>query len=171
MGGGEFSQLCIYAPADPTLRRKFFSCTLKDHLEKYPLEDKSFIGEDFNFVKNPALDRASRCHGGTSGLAEWVEATKALQLNDLFRNFHPKWKNFTFNSAAHRMQTRIDRCYASVTSVPFSKSCRHVPLPTIILDHLAGVEVTIRAINSASTGPSYWKFNTSLMKDLVLTKL
>jgi hypothetical protein len=67
-------------------------------------------------------------------------------------------------SDAHKMQTRLDRFYGSEAAVPFSGSCRHVPVPARISDHISRVEVVLRSINCATKGPSYWKLNTSLMK-------
>jgi hypothetical protein len=62
------------------------------------------------------------------------------------------------------MQSRIDRAYCSEKALPFVGSCKHISIPSIISDHIAGVEFTIRGINCATRGPSSWKLNVSLMK-------
>lgn len=164
--GETFSFLCIYAPADVSQRKSFFSVTLRDHLGKHPLKSKAFIAGDFNFVENPLLDRASKVSGGVGGHEQWQElfTDQQIILHDLFRNFQPDTKSFTFRSAAHGMHTRIDRCYASDSSLSYAGNCRHVPVPSIISDHLAGVEFSVRGINCSSRGPSFWKLNVSLLK-------
>jgi hypothetical protein len=90
--------------------------------------------------------------------------TENLALKDLFRVFNPKAKSFTFKSSAHKMQTRIDRVYSSADGASFANNCRHIPVPSVVSDHISGVEVLLRSINNVSRGPSFWKLNTSLMK-------
>jgi hypothetical protein len=89
----------------------------------------------------------------------------------VLRNFHPKTKSFTFLSAAQRMQTRINRIYSSQSCLPYANDCRHVPVPHNISDHQAGVEMTLRAINTVRRGPSFWKLNTSLYQKPSFRKL
>lgn len=48
--------------------------------------------------------------------------------------------------------------------MPLSNDCKHVPLPSSISDHSAGVFFSVHAIDSAQRGPSYWKLNVSLME-------
>jgi hypothetical protein len=159
-----FSSICVYAPANPTERKKFLSGVLMPYLQAHPPQDKCYIGGDFNFVDNPILDRSSTSQGGTAGSEEWTSITDLLQLKDLFRVFQPSKKSFTFRSCTHHMQTRIDRMYASKEAVPFSDSCTHVPLPRSLSDHQCAVHFTSRAITAATQGPSYWKLNVTLMK-------
>lgn len=113
---------------------------------------------------NPFFDRTSSAQGGTVGSDQWNEATEFLQLTDLFRNFHPRKRLYTLYSVPHKMQCRIDRAYCSKDAVPFTGSCNHISIPSIISDHIAGVEFVIRGINCATRGPSYWRLNVSLMK-------
>jgi exonuclease III len=163
--GESFSLLCIYAPADPIGRKKFFSDTFSKHLKSNPVNDRCFLGGDFNFVENPLMDRvSSNLQGGCIGLDQWYDCTKNLQLKDLFRVFNPKAKSFTFRSSAHKMQIRIDRVYSSADGISFVNKCRHIPVPSVVSDHISGVEVLLRSINNVSRGPSFWKLNTSLMK-------
>jgi exonuclease III len=159
----EFSVICIYAPADSGRRKKFFLETLKSHLERCKVHDKCIIRGNFKFVENPFYDRTSQCQGGTSGLDQWNEATDILQPKDSFRHFHPRKRTYTFNSSEHKMHSRIDRIYSSNEALSFVATCKHVTIPSIISDHIAGVEVSIRDINCATRGPSYWKLNVSLM--------
>lgn len=145
--GEAFSLMSVYAPADPSQRKKFISNVLVPYLQRNPLKEKCFLGGDFNFVENPVIDRTSSNQGGTSGIEEWKEVSDDLKLLDVFRNFHPRQRSYTFRSAAHKMQTRIDRWYTSEVALPFVSSCQHVPLTSVISDHQAGVEVNLRAIN------------------------
>lgn len=161
--GETFTLLCVYAPANHTERKAFFADTLLPYLQTNPPAERFVVGGDFNFVENPSLDRTSLNAGGIAGLTEWAELAESVGLLDAFRKFHPRKKTYTFLSAAHRMQTRIDRVYCSENGLPNVKSCDHVPIPSVISDHLAGVVVTLRAISSATRGPSFWKLNASLI--------
>jgi endonuclease/exonuclease/phosphatase family metal-dependent hydrolase len=102
------------------------------------------IAGDFNFVENPLMDRvSSNLQGGCIGLDQWNDCTENLHLKDLFRVFNPKAKSFTFKSSAHKMQTRIDRVYSSADGVLFAHKCRHVPVPSVVSDHISGIEVLL----------------------------
>jgi hypothetical protein len=37
--------------------------------------------------------------GGIAGITEWSGIAESLDLIDVFKNFHPKMKSFTFLSA------------------------------------------------------------------------
>lgn len=169
--GETFTVLCLYAPANHSERKAFFADTLLPYLQKNPPAEKCLIGGDFNFVENPSLDRTSLNAGGIAGLTEWAELSESFDLIDAFRKFHPKRKTYTFLSAAHKMQTRIDRMYCSQNAPSFLKTCDHIPIPSVISDHQAGVSVTLRAVNSATRGPSFWKLNVSLIRKPGFQKL
>jgi hypothetical protein len=94
-------------------------------------------------------------NGGIAGITKWSEVAETLDLIDVFRNPYPKTKSFTFLSAAHRMQTRINRIYSSQSGLPYANACRHVPVPHNISDHQAGVETTLCAVNAVRRGPSF----------------
>lgn len=162
--GESFTMICLYAPANHSERKSFLADTLLPYLQKNPPADRCLVGGDFNFVENPLLDRTSSNSGGVAGLTEWSELSEAFQLSDAFCKFHPNKKAYSFLSAAHKMQTRIDRVYYSPNALSSLKTCDHIPIPSIISDHQAGVVVTLRAINSATRGPSFWKLNTSLIR-------
>jgi hypothetical protein len=116
-------------------------------------------------MENPLIDRvSSNLQGGCIDADQWNDAIKMLQVKDLFRVINPKVKSFTFKSSAHKMQTRIDRIYSSCDGVSFVNKCKHIPISSIVSDHISGVEVLLRSTNNISRGPSFWKLNTSLMK-------
>jgi exonuclease III len=78
--GETFSFVCIYAPADPSKRKRFLSETLARHLQNHPLQEKRVFAGDFNFVENPQLDRKSSTNARTAGLDEWLDCTESLLL-------------------------------------------------------------------------------------------
>jgi exonuclease III len=88
--GESFFAISIYAPANASERKAFFADHLLPHLQKYPPSERCFIGGDFNFVKNPILDRSSTSSRGVAGLTEWSKISDCFSLTDVFRNFHPK---------------------------------------------------------------------------------
>jgi exonuclease III len=154
--GESFSVICISARADPVRRKRFFSETLSKHIDSHPLNDRCYIGGDFNFVENPLIDRmSSNSQGGCIGADQWNEAVKSLQMKDLFRVFNPKAKSFTFKSSAHKMQTRINRIYNNFDGVSFASKCKHIPVPSVVSDHISGVEVLLGSTNNISRGPSF----------------
>lgn len=161
----EYSSVSIYAPAVPRDRKDFLATELPRLLAQRPLPLRTFIVGDWNFVCDPALDRRStNSAGGQVGKDEFLELSEEHDLSDLFRHYHPAAKAFTFSSSQHNMSTRLDRCYANKSAVPFTGDCKHVSLPSSISDHEAGVSFTVRAINCITRGPGYWKLNTSLLK-------
>ena len=161
----EYSSISVYAPAVPRVRQSFFENDLAQFFSEKPLLGKSFIGGDWNFVSDPSLDRrSSNTSGGQIGCAEFQELSMLHNLSDLYRHYHPRSKSFTFSSLQHNMSTRIDRCYVTKDALAFTSDCKHLPLPSSISDHEAGVAFTVRAINACSRGPSYWKLNASLLK-------
>jgi exonuclease III len=145
-------------------RKAFFADTLFPYLQRNPPAERFMIGGDFNFVVNPTPDRTSQNAGGIVGLTEWAEVSESFELQDAFCKFHPKRKTYTFLSAAHKMQTRIDRIYCSENSLSILKTCEHVCIPNIISDHQAGVVTTLRAIKVVTRGPSLWKLNVSFIR-------
>jgi exonuclease III len=169
--GEAFSLMSLYAPAEPTRRKIFISNVLVPYLQRNPLKEKGFLEGNFNFVENPLIDRTSASQGSTLGCQEWKEVSEDLGLKDAFRNFHPRKRSYTFRSAAHKMQTRIDRWYTSELALPFVSRCQHIPLTLAVSDHQAGVEASLRAVNSAQRGPSFWQLNVSLMKRPDFAKL
>lgn len=83
--GESFSLICIYAPADPTRRKMFFSDTFSKHLQSHPVNDRCFMGGDFNFVENPLIDRVSyNLQGGCIGLDQWNDCTEKLRFEGSF---------------------------------------------------------------------------------------
>lgn len=161
----EYASIAVYAPAAARDRKDFLSDSLPKFLAMRPLPARSFIVGDWNFVCDPALDRrSSNVAGGQIGSEEFQDLYEELELVDLFRQYHPSKRSFTFSSAQHNMSTRLDRCYANKSAVPFTSECRHVALPSSISDHEAGVSFTVRANNNTTRGPGYWKLNTSLLK-------
>jgi hypothetical protein len=76
--GEVFTVICVYTPTNHLDRKVFFAETLLPHLQKHPPSDQCFIGGDFNFVENPALDRTSMTSGGiATGITEWSEIAES----------------------------------------------------------------------------------------------
>jgi hypothetical protein len=105
--GELFSLVCIYAPANHTDRKSFFADTMLPYLQKHPPSDNCFIGEDFNFVDSPTLDRSRVSASCIAGLIEWSETAESINLFDVFRNFHPQTRFFTYRCASSFTQSRV----------------------------------------------------------------
>lgn len=168
----EYSSISVYAPAVPRDRQSFFENDLASFFSQKPLLERTLIGGDWNFVSDPSLDRRSvNISGGQVGSSEFDELAMAHQFCNLFRHYHPGSKSFTFSSLQYNMSTRIDRCYVTKNALAFTTDCKHVPLPSTVSDHEAGVAFTVRAINACNRGPGYWKLNASLLKRPGFTKI
>jgi hypothetical protein len=152
----EYSSICVYAPASPKERQTFFEKSLSSFFVTIPLLDNTFIAGDWNFVSDPSLDRRSaNLSGGQVEKTEFAELLRCFDLSDLFLHYHPSKRAFTFSSLQHNMSTRLDRCYFTKKALPFTGDCKHVPLPSSVFDHEAGVSFTGRAINKTARGDSY----------------
>lgn len=162
----QFSSICVYAPAQPIARKRFLSVDLLNHLTAKPPHDQLLMAGDWNFVEQDGDRVSSNVDplAGKHGSEEFKSLKQLLSLKDAFRNFRPSSRSFTFTSDHHKMASRIDRCYVSKEAFPFLADASHIALPSVLSDHKAGVEFTVRAVNALSRGKGYWKLNVSLMK-------
>lgn len=92
----------IYAP--PGSNKSFFK-SLFDVIET---EGVSTCGGDLNVILNQALDTASkrRQHGSLSKFIKNV--WEDINFSYVWRELHPKRKDLTHYSAAHKVYLRID---------------------------------------------------------------
>ena len=138
---------------------------LSDMLENSnPFEKEVIIGGDFNFIFDKKLD----AHGGTPELkllsiAELTKIINKFDLCDIYRVRNPQKKLFSYKKPNHRLLRRLDFFLCS-------NSLRDNIINTDILtaidsDH-SPVVLKVGDVDDDTRGPSYWKFPSTLVKDL-----
>ena len=124
---------------------------------------KIIIGGDFNFFFDDSLD----CLGGNPKIKQKsVDIVKdimlANELTDVWRMRHPRKKRFTWRQPKSTIQRRLDfwlisnLCQEDIFSTDI--------IPAIKTDHSA-ITLIFKQVADHKPGPSYWKFNSSLVDD------
>lgn len=115
---------------------------------------------DFNSYDNE-LDK----FGGNVTLCSAISVRKAnFSLIDIWRKQHPRLREFTWFNSDFSLASRLDKFYVSPDLVQFvpSSSVR----PCCFSDHDL-VDLILDLSEYASSGPSLWKSNNSLLVDAV----
>ena len=120
------------------------------------------IGGDFNVVKDPDLD----CFGGAPKQKESNKFLNSICLNydlvDIWRIRNPGSKLFTWKQNKPLIQRRLDFwlicdvCQDEVEEANIKTAVR--------TDHSA-ITISFNSLDEQARGPSYWKFNSSLVND------
>ena len=91
-----------------------------------------------------------------------IEALDQLDLNDIYRTFHPKRKEYTFFSAPQGTFSKIDHIIGHKTDL--NKYKKIEPIPCLLSDHYV-VRVVINS-NKNNRNPTYtWRLNNTLLND------
>ena len=125
-------------------------------------ELKVIVGGDFNFVTDLDLD----CFGGSPTEKESAKRVKDICLNwnliDIWRIRNPGCKRFTWRQKNPLIQRRLDFWL-------ISDSCQdeveETDIKTAIRTDHSAITISFNSIESQKHGPSYWKFNASLIED------
>ena len=158
-----FLLLNIYAPNKCSEQCDFFKTISEVLKSSFPIWDYSVIvGGDFNVIFDQELD-------GSGGLKKTKDSVKVLEdiclehdLLDIWRVRHPKEKRFTWRQKTPIIQRRLDFWLISdvlqdhVVSVDIKLSIKS--------DHSA-ITLLINGVDDSERGPSFWKFNSTLVND------
>ena len=100
---------------------------------KVEINSNTIIVGDFNIPLTP-MDRSTKqkINKETQTLSDTMDQ---LDLNDIYRTFHPKTLNFTFFSSAHGTFSRIDHFLGHKSSLGKFKKIEIIPV--IFSDHNA----------------------------------
>ena len=125
-------------------------------------EQKIVIGGDYNVSLNPDLD----CSGGNPTKKDSVNCIQDMCLNfdlvDIWRVRNPQCKCFTWRQKSPVIQRRLDYWLLSDS---YQEEVNNVDtIPSINSDHSA-IVLYLNSVEEQRHGPSYWKFNTSLLDD------
>ena len=120
------------------------------------------IGEDFNVVNDPDLD----CSGGTPKEKESVKFLNSICLSydliDIWRTRNLDRKLFTWKQKNPLVQRRLD--FWLISDVCQDEVEETIIKTAIRTDHSA-IIISFNSLDEQARGPSYWKFNSSLIDD------
>ena len=159
----------VYAPNVITKQSSFF-LTLSDLIseqEQSASNCKILHGGDFNVTLDPALD----CSGGNPSLKESVKFLEDIMMEndlvDIWRIRNPDNKNFTWRQKNPIIQRRLD--YWFISDMLQEDVVKSEIVTSIKTDHLA-ITLEIDSLDDQQRGPSFWKFNNSLLEDLIFVQ-
>ena len=150
--------ISVYAPNNACERKQFFNDIYPLFLGKNPI----ILGGDFNCVENLQLDKmGGNKEQGNSGWLQLKTLVNDFNLVDCYRKKYPSLKEFTW--ASQNVSCRLDRFYISSCLFPCVQNVEH-KMYTFSDHHM--VSLNFSQFNHQKLGSSYWKFNSSLLKDL-----
>ena len=121
-----------------------------------------YWGGDFNVTLQPSLD----CSGGNSILKESVKFLEDIimecDLVDIWRVRNPDSKKFTWRQKNPIIQRRLDYWLISDS---LQDDVAKIDIVTAIKTDHSAVFLEIDSLADHPRGPSFWKFNNSLLDD------
>ena len=146
-GGHNILMGNVYMPSgsgtNAKAQREFIQSTLYKFAERAPSFPHIILG-DFNFTLDQHKDRNREGDQITSSEARtasiFLKWARAFSLVDIFREHRPNTAGYTFhrsgNASFPRPASRIDRIHASHSLSPHLTTCKPVPVPPHLSDHL-----------------------------------
>lgn len=160
MNGEKLVIFNVYAPCSAGDKQLFLQ-ELEVCVSNFILGSMCFVAGDFNSV----LDNDSDIIAGNPHNIHEVERFRkwstSLELNDTWRLFNPKGKEYTWSRVNPFTARRLD--YLFTNAVSFNKILCSEIIPFSGSDHNAVVSQV--CFSHFDRGPSYWKLNNSLLKD------
>ena len=169
MQGSDFLFVNIYAPNKVQDQCEFFSA-LDTLIEKFldSAEKKIILGGDFNVTLDPDWD----CSGGNPTKKDSVKHVQDVCLNfdlvDIWRVRNPECKRFTWRQKNPFIQRRLDYWLLSDS---YREEVEGVDIISSINSDHSAIVLHFNSIEEQRHGPSYWKFNASLLDDPDFCKL
>ena len=126
-------------------------------------EYKLIWGGDFNFY----FDLRSEADGGKPSiklmsLAKFESIKQKLDLCDVWRIRNPNSRRFTYRSKSPFLQCRLDYLFISDS---IQEDVNQIDILASLNSDHSPVYLKFSEGNETSRGPSYWKFNNSLLDD------
>ena len=153
-----FRLINIYAPNKCAEQSEFFKSISNEIKACVTLDCSIVLGGDFNVTFDPELD-------GSGGIKEKKESVKNLEdicleqdLVDIWRIRNPTERRFTWRQKSPIIQRRlvIDTLQEDVETVDLIASTKS--------NHSA-ITLALNGIDESKGGPSFWKFNSTLVND------
>lgn len=148
----------VYAPCTLRDKETFFQSTTKYIHE---LEGEKLVCGDFNCVLSNDSDIVSGGPHRQNDVYNFQNMLINSSLCDVWRLFHQEEKHFTWSRKTPFVARRLD--YILMSDAIFNKSFLCDIISTSQSDHRL-VEIKFK-VSHVKRGPSYWKFNDSLLRD------
>lgn len=124
--------------------------------------DTVIVGGDFNCIMNPLIDRFPHSTNAPSRQANALRSIcKDFGFEDVWRNLHPANKEYTFFSAPHGCQTRLDYFFLPKADMHSILSC---DIGSIIISDHAAVVMDLKLKNPINQ-PRQWRLDSVILKD------
>ena len=152
----------IYAPNDPSQQILFLRDLSSSVLSAYA-NINLVLGGDFNCVMNAKDKKGGRPFDSKNAAVTEFESTIRVH------NFLDAWRivnlhniGFTWSNPSMKIQSRLDHFFIPRILQKLIKECR---IMLNISDHSALILTICLDEETAPCGPSYWRFNNSLLSD------
>lgn len=157
----EITLFNVYAPpgSTKTFFKKIFNLIVTES------HGTLIVGGDLNVHIEPRLDATGPNRKKTSNAKMIQRLLKELGMFDIWREFHPKEKQFTFYSTCHAMYSRIDYLFMNNSDRHRIKNCS-IGIRDIS-DH-SGVYLTLYLDNQQKE--TLWRLNTAILNDKTIQK-
>ena len=159
----------IYSPTKPCEQIQFFdkiACLIEEKMSQSDYQ--IILGGDFNVTFEPNLD----CSGGKPSVKNSVKSLEDIiskyDLTDIWRVRNPTKKRFTWRQKNPLIQRRLDFWLISDS---LQDDTNKADIITAIKTDHSAITLDIDRISDTSHGPSFWKFNNSLLDDEVYLRL
>ena len=149
-----YNFLNIYAPTNPSERKRFFE-SLPDYF--FPDSVKILAG-DFNCIESPK----DKYGGNFISTGELPELRKNVRLVDIWRKKHGNVTQCTWFNGDKSIGSRLDKFFIAHDLVPNVTRCEI--LPCIFSDH-DSVDLMFDIENVFSHGPGVRRLNLDLLQD------
>ena len=125
-------------------------------------DQRIILGGDLNLTIDPDLD----CSGRNPVLKDSVKCVEDILMNydlvDIWRIRNPDIKKFTWRQKSPIIQRRLDYWLISDS---LQDGVAKVDIVTAIRTDHSAVTLEIDSLEDQQRGPSFWKFNNSLLDD------
>lgn len=158
-----FLLLNLYAPTKLNEQAAFFEEILSViQTTSFDTECRIIIGGDFNVHLDAALDNSGGKIETKSTVKKIQDIMLEYNLIDIWRIHNPDKRQFTWRQRTPIIQRRIDFWLISDELQDDIKKADIIP--AIRTDHSA-ISLSVNSLKDQPFGPSYWKFNSSLLDD------
>ena len=125
------------------------------------------IGGDLNDCFIPRLDRYRAKPGAAE--TEYVKAWKTLcaefNLADVWRVLNPEKRRYTWRQGSSAKNLRQSRLDYWLVSIPLMYDMNTVDIKASYRSDHSLIDIDFFKANIPKRGPSYWRFNASLLRD------
>ena len=149
----------VYAPNNPAEKKDFFTF-LTNHIQSLDSENQIVTG-DFNCVLSNKQDIVTGEGHNRHDVDMFSNFVVQSDLNDIWRLMNPEEKEFTWSKKNPFIARRLDYILINDNILNNTNECAIRSLA--LSDHR--LVVMCYNVSQIQRGPSYWKFNDSLLKD------